>query len=102
MPRADHLGWWGVIVGVLAIALFYRFPDDKWIGTCAAIVAVILVGWYFYAWFTGSGGDCRAQWLELEGKFQSVHDAVPKPIAGVPWHGGNPHPEASWDGSRWR
>lgn len=42
MSFGDRLGLAGLIVGLLAIAAFYLWPDKKWIGWLCLIAAVIL------------------------------------------------------------
>jgi hypothetical protein len=78
------------------------YTQQREIGFSALVLALLVCGRWMFVALTGSVESLRPEWLELEAKFQGVHDAAPRPAPGVPWPGGNPHPFATWDGRQWQ
>jgi cadmium resistance protein CadD (predicted permease) len=50
MQMGDHLGWAGLILGLVSLALTYLLPNKKWIGYIGLLFAAITLGmWCFFA-----------------------------------------------------
>lgn len=46
MSIGDHLGWWGLIVGVIGIGTTILWPTQKWIGwLCIGVAALLIISW---------------------------------------------------------
>jgi hypothetical protein len=101
MSRGDHLGFAGVALAFIGIGVAILYPQQRELGIAALVLGLLVCGRWTWVFFTGSVESLRPEWLGLEAKFQGVHDAAPRPIPGIPWHGGNPHPFATWDGQHW-
>lgn len=102
MSRGDHLGFAGAVLAFVGIGVSILYPQQREIGTAALVLGLLVCGRWIWVSLTGSVESLRSEWLGLEAKFQGVHDAAPRPTPGVPWHGGNPHPFATWDGRQWQ
>src|SRR5579862_5102292 len=101
MTRGDHLGFAGVVLALVGIGVSILYSQRPEIGIAAFVLAFLVCGGWTWIYFTGSVDSLRSDWLGLEAKFQGVHDSAPRPIPGVPWSGGNPHPFATKDGQQW-
>jgi len=102
MSRGDHLGFAGVVLALVGIGVAILYPQQRAVGIGAFVLGLLVCVRWIWVSRTGAVESLRSEWLELEAKFKGVHDAAPRPTPGVPWHGGNPHPFASWDGQRWQ
>jgi hypothetical protein len=101
MTKGDHLGFAGVVLAFVSIGISIRYSQRPEIGIAAFVLALLVCAVWLWVYRTGSVASLRSDWLELEEKFQGVHDAAPRPTPGVPWYGGNPHPFATEDGQQW-